>query len=244
VNPKSDLFISDVHLSARHPERRRALLSFFERHGARAARLFILGDLFSTWIGYKQLRDADAAEVAEALRRLTASGVETHFIAGNRDFYSLRQLAARTGMITHRDGFAVESFGQKVWLCHGHDLYRHDRRTQSAQSITHARPVEWFFTSVLPASLAKFLAVGYQNHSSRVVGHKTRREITIPDAALIEIFEAGHQCVVCGHTHRLEHLVCRRGGGQWDLYNLGSWEKTPHFLRHGADGWHFHLLNK
>lgn len=240
-----DLFISDVHLDEQTAARLAALGRFLGRYASRARRLFILGDLFHAWIGYKQLSQPYAAEVAAALRRLTSSGVEVHFVAGNRDFYSLRELAARTGMITHKDGLTVDSFGQKVWLCHGHDLLRHDRRTHSAQAITHSRPVEWIFARLLPASLAHFLARGYQNHSGRVVRHKTRRMVSIPDEALTELFASGHDAIVCGHVHRLQHLSCSAPAGQagGDVYILGSWEAAPHFLRHGPDGWHFHRLD-
>lgn len=236
-----DLFISDVHLSHRSADRQAALAGFLRRQARGASRLFILGDLFNAWIGRKQLAEPYVAETADRLLELTRGGVEVHFVAGNRDFYGLAAIARRTGMVTHKSGFTVESLGRKVWVCHGHELYAHDRRTHLAQAVTHSRPVEFLFQS-LPAKLATFLARGYENHSSRVVRHKTRRELTIPETTLVELFEAGHDDVICGHTHRLVHATYRWDGREGHLWNLGSWQDEPHFLRHGQDGWHFHRL--
>jgi UDP-2,3-diacylglucosamine hydrolase len=237
-----DLFVSDVHLSHRSADRQRALLVFLRRHGRGAARVFILGDLFNAWIGRKQLAEPYVGEICDAVGELTASGVEVHFVAGNRDFYGLAAIAERTGMVTHKHGFATESFGSHIWVCHGHRLYVHDRRTHLAQRITHSRPIEWLF-QMLPAGLATFLARGYENHSSRAVAYKSPRMLSIDDAALVETFEAGHEAVVCGHTHQLAHVTYRWPGGEGHLWNLGSWEQQPHFLRHGPDGWHFHTLS-
>jgi UDP-2,3-diacylglucosamine hydrolase len=238
---RDDLFISDLHLDERTADRQAVMERFLRRHASRAARLFILGDLFNAWIGRKQLDDPHVAELLQAIRRATQAGVEVHFVAGNRDFYGLNELAARSGMVTHRRGFAVDSLGQRVWVCHGHDLCLGDRRTRSAQAVTHARPVEWIFQA-LPAGLTRFLAQGYKNHSARVVHHKERRDIQIADRALAELFDQGCQIVVCGHTHHLEHWLCRSGDRLGHVYNLGCWDRGPHFLRHGADGWHFHRL--
>ena len=239
-----DLFISDLHLDETTGRRQAALLALLDRHGRRSRRLMILGDLFNAWIGRKQLDEPYVVEVTEALGRLTDSGVEVHFVAGNRDFYGLKALSQRTGMVTHAHGLAIESFGQKVWVCHGHELYKHDRRTHQAQAITHSRPVEWFFARLLPKRLALFLAHGYTAHSKRVVGHKSRRMLSVPDESLRELFAAGNEVIVCGHTHTLSHQVCRSDGQLvGHLYNLGAWDHGPHFLRHGLDGWHFHELS-
>ena len=237
-----DLFLSDLHLDERSADRQAALVRLLDRHGRHARRVFILGDLFNAWIGRKQLDEPYVVEAAEAVRRLTGCGVEVHFVAGNRDFYGLKALGRRTGMVTHKTGFAVDSFGARVWVCHGHSLYVHDRPTHMAQRITHSAPVEWLFQA-LPARLSTFLARGYKNHSGRVVRHKSPQMLSISDEAVTALFTAGHEAIVCGHTHRLAHTVYRWDGREGHLWNLGSWEDAPHFLRHGPNGWHFHRLD-
>jgi len=237
-----DLFLSDLHLDERSADRLAALARLLDGHGRRARRVFILGDLFDAWIGRKQLAEPYVVQAADAIRLLTGRGVEVHFVAGNRDFYGLDALGRRTGMVTHKRGFAVESFGRRLWVCHGHELLVHDRRTHLAQRVTHSAPVEWLFQS-LPARLSTFLARGYRNHSGRVVRHKSSRMLATGDEAVLALFEAGHHAIVCGHTHRLAHTVYRWDDREGHLWILGSWEDGPNFLRHGPDGWHFHRMD-
>jgi len=221
-----DLFLSDLHLDERTPDRLAALVRLLERHGRRARRLYILGDLFDAWIGRKQLRAPYVARAADAIGSAADAGVEIHFVAGNRDFYGLDALGRRAGMVTHKRGFSVESFGRRLWVCHGHELLVHDRRTHMAQRVTHSAPVEWLFQA-LPARLSTFLARGYRNHSGRVVRHKTRRMLATADEAVLPLFEAGHHAIVCGHTHRPAHTVYRWDGREGHLWTLGAWADGP-----------------
>ncbi len=240
---RNDLFISDIHLDGLHPTRQAVLEQFIELYAARAARLFILGDLFNAWIGRKQLADDYVRRLTQTVARAAAGGLEVHFVAGNRDFYGLQELGRAASMQTHTHGFSIDSFGQKTWVCHGHHLYRADRDTHGAQKVTNWRPIENIFQAV-PARLARFLANGYQNYSRRAVRQKTRRMLTVSDEAMLELHQQGHQVIVSGHTHSLGHTVYKHDGQSWDFYNLGSWDTRPHFLRHGPDGWHFHTLER
>ena len=44
-------FISDLHLSEKHPELTQAFFKFLDESKEACTHLFILGDLFETWIG-------------------------------------------------------------------------------------------------------------------------------------------------------------------------------------------------
>ena len=44
-------FISDLHLHEERPDITQAFLTFLEETASNAEKLFILGDLFETWIG-------------------------------------------------------------------------------------------------------------------------------------------------------------------------------------------------
>ena len=44
-------FISDLHLSEKHPELTQAFFKFLEESKEACTHLYILGDLFETWIG-------------------------------------------------------------------------------------------------------------------------------------------------------------------------------------------------
>ena len=44
-------FISDLHLHDERPDITQAFLGFLEETASKAEKLYILGDLFETWIG-------------------------------------------------------------------------------------------------------------------------------------------------------------------------------------------------
>ena len=44
-------FISDLHLSDKHPELTQAFFKFLDESKEACTHLFILGDLFETWVG-------------------------------------------------------------------------------------------------------------------------------------------------------------------------------------------------
>ena len=212
MSSPADLFIADLHLDRDTPARLVALQAFLRRHVRPADRLFVLGDLFNVWIGRKQLDEPHIRQACLALRHAAEAGAHIHFVAGNRDFYALPLLAQRAAMTVHRDGFHVDSLGAHAWLCHGHCLHRHDRRTRNAQTVTHSTPVEFVFQHVLPRRLGLYLARGYTAHSQRVVRHKTGQMLSISNEALIDLLQQGYDTVVCGHTHRLAHVVFRHAG--------------------------------
>ena len=62
-------FISDLHLHEGRQDLKRAFFSFLEEKVTKADKLYILGDLFETWIGDDD-NSPFVAEVIDALQRL------------------------------------------------------------------------------------------------------------------------------------------------------------------------------
>jgi len=79
------LFVSDLHLDASAPATVQRFLGFLAVEARAADSLYILGDLFETWIGDDD-PDPVRSQVCDALRALTVSGVPVYLMCGNRDF--------------------------------------------------------------------------------------------------------------------------------------------------------------
>lgn len=58
LSTQETLFISDLHLSLEHPEITSRFLNFLKQRACRAERLYILGDLFDSWVGDDGLHPA------------------------------------------------------------------------------------------------------------------------------------------------------------------------------------------
>ena len=81
----STLFISDLHLDASRPAITAQFLHFLDSDARTADGLYILGDLFESWIG-DDAPDADQCAAIGRLRALTDGGVPCFVMHGNRDF--------------------------------------------------------------------------------------------------------------------------------------------------------------
>src|SRR5262245_29666288 len=90
------LFISDLHLDASAPDAIELFHVFLREVATDSAGLYILGDLFETWIGDDDDEPARSG-ICQALARLTASGVPCWVQRGNRDFLLGTGFIARTG---------------------------------------------------------------------------------------------------------------------------------------------------
>jgi UDP-2,3-diacylglucosamine hydrolase len=90
-------FIADLHLSQDRPDITACFLSFLEKNAVQAQKLYILGDLFESWVGdddHSQLN----LDVAAGLTSLAQSGTQIYFIHGNRDFLLGKKYARQANM--------------------------------------------------------------------------------------------------------------------------------------------------
>ena len=236
------LFLSDVHLSPRHPERTARLLAVWDREAPRTQELYILGDLFDYWIGPKHLVEPDYREVLAKLRGMTERGPRVFFLLGNRDFY-MEGFEQATGVQVVRDRTEhwLRAGSKRVYLCHGD--YLGDRRGLEfrMQEFFRSRGVEKIYTG-LPAWLGKLGARFYRWVSERQFLPARYRPTTRPglsDRALAERFRRGADVIVCGHVHRAEMRTMKVRGREGILFALGDWSQGPSYLVE-EDG-QFHL---
>src|SRR5438445_10959231 len=105
------LFISDLHLDESRPHIVELFMRFLANEARGADALYILGDLFESWIG----DDDDspiALRVAQALRALRDRDVPIYFMHGNRDFLLAADYAERAGMVLRGDPTVIDLRGQ------------------------------------------------------------------------------------------------------------------------------------
>ncbi|HCB14803.1 MAG TPA: UDP-2,3-diacylglucosamine diphosphatase, partial [Gammaproteobacteria bacterium] len=138
-------------------------LAFLEQRARQAEALYILGDLFETWIG-----DDDDSElgsiVATGLRALAESGVPVYFLHGNRDFLLGERFATISGMQLLPESVVVELTGQPVLLLHGDTLCTSDIEYQMFRA--QVRDPAWQArTLALPLEQRRALAGQLREHS-------------------------------------------------------------------------------
>jgi UDP-2,3-diacylglucosamine hydrolase len=216
------LFISDLHLDESRPE----IIGLFERFLAEEARgadaLYILGDLFESWIGDDD--DSPLAErVASALRSLRDSGVPIYFMRGNRDFILGKKYADRAGMTILDDPTVIDLHGKRALLMHGDTLCTDDVDYQKFRRLMHNRLFQRIALA-MPISWRRAFAGGLRGQSQKRVSAK-REEIMDVNQQAVEsaMRENRVNLLVHGHTHRPATHQFDLDGQTAERIVLGDW---------------------
>src|SRR5437016_1548208 len=198
------LFVSDVHLDASEPRAIEQFLGFLQGRAAGAEALYILGDLFETWVG-DDAASADKRLVRAALHTLTARGVACFVLHGNRDFLLGREFCERTGCRLLTDPIVAEFDGERVLLTHGDALCTDDHPYQELRSIVRTPQWQRRFLA-LPLADRELLAdqarAGSRQHTSRTIPYI----MDVNDGAVAAAFRATG-------VRRMHLLEARLGAG-------------------------------
>lgn len=228
------LFISDLHLSGERPAINERFFEFLRTQAARAAALYVLGDLFEYWIGDDEIDAADgdplARRVAEALGKLSQAGVGVAFMHGNRDFLVGRRFAESSGARLLADPSVEKIGGVRTLLMHGDTLCTDDHDYQAWRRT--ARSPEWqreFLAKTLPERRAALQAL--RAKSKEVVGAKPAEIMDVNDTAVREALRAhGLTRLVHGHTHRPARHVLEVDGRRCERWVLPDWYERGGYL--------------
>jgi UDP-2,3-diacylglucosamine hydrolase len=231
------LFLADVHLSPREPERTARLAEFLHRQCRAGDELYILGDLFDYWIGPKHLALADYGEALALLRQAVRDGVGISFLLGNRDFYMMGDdFEQKTGIhvVDGRVEHRLSVGGTRVYLCHGDYLEGRTDRGFAIQETIRSAGFERKFVR-LPARLAKAMAEFYRWLSGRM--GKNHRPSQPSREAVLAKFREGADIVICGHYHTPRVDTYEVDGRKRTLYTLGDWSDGLSYLVEEGGQW-------
>jgi len=201
------LFVSDLHLEAAAPQAIDAFVGLLGGEAREAAAVYILGDLFESWVGDD---DPDPARdrVCRAIAALTATGVPVFVMHGNRDFLYGAGFESRTGATVLPDPCVATLFGRRVLLTHGDLLCTGDAAYQELRSTVRAVSFRERVLA-LPLEARQTLADAARAGSKAHVAAQ-RAEImdVTPDAVVAAFRATGTRVMVHGHTHRpAEHQL-------------------------------------
>ncbi|MDG2288968.1 MAG: UDP-2,3-diacylglucosamine diphosphatase [Woeseiaceae bacterium] len=228
------LFISDLHLEADRPEIADQFLRFLETEALSADSLYILGDLFESWVGDDDPND-HYTWIKQALRKLTRKEVPVYFMHGNRDFMIGEAFASETGVVLLTDPMVASIHGDRVLLSHGDTYCTDDVEYQSARKMT--RDPVWQ-AMMLQKSLEERLAFAAQARKASLARDGTINEDIMDvnrDAINAALREAGVRTMLHGHTHRpavhefeLDSELARRIvlGDWYDQGSVVRWDNT------------------
>ena len=226
-------FIADLHLTENRPDITACFLSFLKNEAPKAEKLYILGDLFESWIG-----DDDNApfvtEIARDLSALSQNQTEVFFIHGNRDFLLGPKYAQKSGMTLLPEVSLIDLYGQATVIMHGDTLCTRDIGYQKFRA--KSRSWWWqFMIKSLPLFVRKKIAANYRAKSAQATAMKAQDIMDVTPEEVVKCLEGfNSQLLIHGHTHRpdIHQLMANNVSAQrivlGDWYLQGAWLKvTP-----------------
>ena len=240
-NQQITYFIADLHLAQNRPDITACFLRFLKYDAVHAQTLYILGDLFESWIG----DDDDSSylkTIAKALTTLSTFGTKIYYIHGNRDFLLGDKFAKKSSMTLLPEVDFIDLYGQEVVIMHGDTLCTRDIAYQAFRKKSRS----WWWQAMiksLPLFIRKKIAADYRKKSAAATATKSQEIMDVTAEEVVNCLESYQsQLLIHGHTHRpAVHDITANGKkakrivlGDW--YEQGAWLKvTPESIE---------LLNK
>jgi UDP-2,3-diacylglucosamine hydrolase len=225
----ASLFISDLHLDETRPQIVDLFVRFLAKEARGADALYILGDLFESWIG----DDDDtplAASIAHALRALRDSGVPVYFMHGNRDFLLGADYTARAGMDLLIDPTVIEFDGERTLLMHGDTLCTDDIEYQKFRSMVRTPAWQQQFLAK-PLVERRAFAAQARGESRKQTAMKAAEIMDVNQAAVESAMRAhGVRRLIHGHTHRPATHRYDLDGQAAERIVLGDWYEQSSVL--------------
>ncbi|MDH5358776.1 MAG: UDP-2,3-diacylglucosamine diphosphatase [Gammaproteobacteria bacterium] len=224
------LFISDLHLSPENPELIQLTIEFLKTETKGIEALYILGDLFNTWLG-DDIVPSEYEPLITQLQQLHQSGIKTYLMVGNRDFMLGKEFAGRAACTLLNDPVVIRLNGIDTLLMHGDSLCTDDVSYQRYRRWIRNKFLQWCFLH-LPAS--------YRQRISDKIKQKSRDQKQSKSAMIMDvnptevnrvITSFGVTRLIHGHTHRPAIHNINMGSKEAHRVVLGDWDGTISYLR-------------
>lgn len=214
-----DIFLADAHL--RHPgdTNYQKLLEFLGSIEGNTRTLYLLGDIFEFWVGYRHVVFTAYLPLLEALRRLRETGIEIVFIEGNHDFFMGPYFTETLGcrVLAQEGSFDID--GKRVFLAHGDLIDGSDIGYRRLRAVLRSLPLK-FLIGIVPPDWTWGIAAWMGRASkSRQARHEKRNPAPQLKSHAAAKFDQGYQVVITGHFHQPLHEQDERG----EMFALGDW---------------------
>ena len=235
------LFVSDLHIDQDQPEIAAQFLGLLAGEARQADALYVLGDLFEVWIGDDD-PDPLKRRVLQGLHDLGESGVQCHFLRGNRDFLSGEVFAGRSGCRMLDDLESIDLYGTPVLLLHGDTLCIDDHRYQEFRRMVRGDEWQRHFLAQ-PVHHRQAMARQARDASRAHTETMPTEIMDVAQSAVNAVMrDAGIYTMIHGHTHRPAVHHFELDGQPATRIVLGDWYDQGSVLRWSPDGYSLDVL--
>ena len=224
------LFISDLHLSLNNANRIQLAVDFLKNQTDSIEALYILGDLFDTWLGDDIIAN-EFNPFIEQLQRLHSNEIKTYLMVGNRDFMIGEKFAKHAGCELLKDHCVFDLYGTKTLLLHGDTLCTDDHSYQRYRKWTRNPILQWCFRH-LPVQYRQGISDKIKQKSHIKKQHKSATIMDVNQQEvkrIMKYFDVTQ--LIHGHTHRPAIHQFEREGVTNKRIVLGDWETKISMLK-------------
>jgi UDP-2,3-diacylglucosamine hydrolase len=211
------LIIADLHLTTVERDKIDLFKKFCTDYAAQAEQLFILGDLFHSWIGDDISLD-NYQPIIDILNNLTKT-TKVFIMLGNRDFLMASEFERKSGCQIIKEPFELKHNNKIYLLVHGDSLCTDDVDYQKLKKVLR-NPIIQFIFLHSPKNLRLKLTGQLRKKSVEALKYKVV-EIMDVNQSTVDNLMANHPCtdLIHGHTHR-QNTHMMEG---YTRYVLGDW---------------------
>lgn len=222
----STLFISDLHLSHDQPAITQLFLNFLQHQARKADALYILGDLFETWLGDDDVNSFNQL-IITALAELSANGLSVYFMPGNRDFLIGKHFIQQTGSHYLTDPSVIDLYGVSTLLTHGDNWCTLDKKYLRFRRWSRNAFWQNLFLH-LPLAWRQKIAQ-YLRHQEHACPGRSEAKYDVVLADLLDHLRLypDTQQIIHGHTHLPSIQFIKKTDGTWiRRFVLSDWHPT------------------
>ena len=222
-------FLSDLHL--RHPDdtRTRRALGFLRARAGEAEAVYLVGDVFDVWLGYRSAIFSAYFPVLRTLADLVDAGTRVVLFPGNHDPDTGRFLSEQLGVTVAQEPHRLSLGGRNLWIEHG-DV--HDPRAPWRRLLNR------FVRNPAVCAAARTIHPDLIWSAARLYGDALRGAKGyhgLPPGLIDEFFPArvaqGADAVIIGHYHRALSYETTIDDRRVEFFVLGDWVAHHTFLR-------------
>lgn len=199
--------------------------------------LGILGDLFSTWIGRRELCRPHQADIVEALRRLRRRGCQLIYVEGNHDFFLDRLYDGEPFDMLADESLDLRLAGRRIHLAHGDLMNRRDLQYRAWRGLSKNRLFFGLFNLVPRRPRERMIDAVESSLARTNLEFRGGFPVAECEAYARPRIRDGVELLVFGHFHEERRLEVQDGDRRGTVFVLPAWRSDHRYLRidPGAD---------
>ena len=217
-------FISDLHLERIESPITNIFTAFLDDLNQNDS-LYILGDLFESWIGDDNVSEL-SQYISDRLLALSERNISVAIMHGNRDFLIGEDFCKASSIELINDPRIIEIDTKKVMLTHGDELCTDDKEYQAFRSVVRNPLWQKDFLN-FPISKREKIAGEAKDASKDSKENKAMEIMDVNTDAVLKAFnDQNIEIMIHGHTHRPNIHKVSNEGKNLTRYVLGDWSKN------------------